>query len=131
MIIIIFYLSPTRSKRTNDIMIKAGEWRLGSDEEPKAFQLIRVKAISYHPSYKPTTLNHDVALLLLEDRIKFDTHISPICIDDNDLVPSASYDNCVSTGWGHEVLKSKCTNCIYSLVVLLICFHSQFTSKTL
>lgn len=69
---------------------------------------MRVKDIVYHPAYNPTTLNYDVAMLVLEDRLKFDTHIGSICLDENDVVPSASYENCVTTGWGKEVLKSKC-----------------------
>uniref|UniRef100_A0A8W7PER0 Peptidase S1 domain-containing protein n=1 Tax=Anopheles coluzzii TaxID=1518534 RepID=A0A8W7PER0_ANOCL len=91
------------------IQIKGGEWRLGVDAEPKTFQIVRVKDIVYHPAYNPTTLNYDVAMLVLEDRLKFDTHIGSICLDENDVVPSASYENCVTTGWGKEVLKSNGT----------------------
>lgn len=88
-------------------MIKGGEWRLGVDAEPKTFQIVRVKNVIYHPAYQPTTLNYDVAMLVLEDRLRFDTHIGQLCLDENDVVPSASYENCVTTGWGREVLKSK------------------------
>ncbi|XP_021702173.1 mucin-5AC isoform X2 [Aedes aegypti] len=88
-----------------DVMIKGGEWRLGVDAEPKTFQIVRVKNVIYHPAYQPTTLNYDVAMLVLEDRLRFDTHIGQLCLDENDVVPSASYENCVTTGWGREVLK--------------------------
>ena len=85
-------------------MIKGGEWRLGVDEEPKTFQIVRVKTISYHPLYNPATLSHDVALLHLEEKIRFDTHMSPICLDETEPAPTA---NCITTGWGKEVLRSK------------------------
>lgn len=88
-----------------DIMIKGGEWRLGSTEEPKAFQIVRVKNVIYHPAYQPTTLESDVALLYLEENLRYDTHIGPICLDQTDSVPSPN-DDCVTTGWGKNVLKS-------------------------
>lgn len=87
-------------------MIKGGEWRLGADEEPKTFQIIRVKNIIFHPAYQPTTLSSDVALLYLEDNLRYDDHIGPICLDELDLDASQSSD-CVTTGWGKEVLRSE------------------------
>lgn len=87
-------------------MIKGGEWRLGSDEEPKAFQIVRVKNVVFHPAYQPTTINHDVALLHLEDKLRYDTHIGPICLDDQDL-DSSSTNDCVVTGWGKKTLQGK------------------------
>ncbi|CRK90423.1 CLUMA_CG004152, isoform A [Clunio marinus] len=90
--------------RHNDVLIKAGEWRLGSDEEPKPFQIVRVQRIIFHPQYEPKTLEHDIALLYLENDIKYDTHIGPICLDESDTTSSTSSD-CVTTGWGKEVLK--------------------------
>lgn len=83
---------------------------MGVDAEPKTFQIVRVKNVIYHPAYQPTTLNYDVAMLVLEDRLRFDTHIGSLCLDESDVVPSASYENCVTTGWGREVLKSKLFN---------------------
>lgn len=92
--------------RHNDVLIKAGEWRLGSDEEPKTFQIVRVKNIVFHPQHKPSLIDHDLAVLHLENNIRYDTHIGPICLDDVQSVPTAS-DDCVTTGWGKEVLKSE------------------------
>lgn len=88
------------------MLIKAGEWRLGSDEEPKPFQIVRVQKIIFHPQFQPQTLEHDIALLHLENDIKYDTHVGPICLDDVETAPSTS-DQCVTTGWGKEVLKGK------------------------
>jgi hypothetical protein len=87
-------------------LIKGGEWRLGSDEEPKPFQIVRVQKIIFHPGFKPKTLQNDIALLYLENDLRFDTHIQPICLDDIDSDPSSS-DDCVTTGWGKEVLKGE------------------------
>lgn len=88
-------------------MIKGGEWRLGVDEEPKTFQIIRVKTISFEPRFKPGSPDHDIAILHLEDQLRFDTHIQPICIEDP-LWPAEEKDEeCITTGWGHEILKGK------------------------
>ena len=92
-------------------MIKGGEWKLGSDEEPKSFQTIRVKSISFHPEYQ--SYGRDVALLHLENGLKFDKHIAPICIDEQDYEPKQN-EECVCTGWGKEALK-----CMHSFDIML------------
>lgn len=99
-----------------DILIKGGEWKLGSDEEPKPFQSIRVKSISVHPEYQSNKYGRDIALLHLERPLKFDKHIGAICIDDSEPTPN---DNCVCTGWGKEALKCK----------ILCCFHVNKISE--
>lgn len=94
--------------RTHDIIIKGGEWKLGSTEEPKPFQTVRVKQITMHPAYQPTNLESDVALLHLENDLKFDRHIGPICVDESELEPTqASNEECVTSGWGKEIIKCK------------------------
>lgn len=108
------------------MLIKAGEWRLGSDEEPKPFQIVRVQKIIFHPQHQPNTLNNDIALLYLENDIKYDQHIGPICLDDADLVLSPN-DNCVTTGWGKEVLKGK--NLICSKKKYFAIYKKNFISS--
>jgi hypothetical protein len=100
----------------NDIMIKGGEWRLGVDEEPKTFQIIRVKNVTFEPRWKPNSHDYDVAILHLEDRLKFDTHIQPICIEDP-LWPAKEEDEeCITTGWGKEVLKIHIQNALMHVI---------------
>ncbi|XP_031633486.1 inactive serine protease scarface [Contarinia nasturtii] len=92
--------------RTHDVLIKAGEWKLGSTEEPKPFQTVRVKQITMHPAYQPTNLESDVALLHLENDLKYDKHIGPICVDESELEPTQGSDEeCVTSGWGKEQIK--------------------------
>lgn len=94
--------------RTHDVLIKGGEWKLGSNEEPKPFQTVRVRKITMHPAYQPTNLESDIALLHLENDLKFDKHIGPICIDESELEPTGSDEECVTSGWGKEIIKCKC-----------------------
>lgn len=88
-----------------DLKIKAGEWKLGQDDEPKTFQIMGVRAVSFHPSFNPSNLNNDVALLHCSERIRYDSHIGPICLEDQ--VTSSSSGDCVTTGWGKDALRSK------------------------
>ncbi|KAH8372954.1 hypothetical protein KR009_008972, partial [Drosophila setifemur] len=85
----------------NDVRIKAGEWELGSTNEPLPFQLTGAKTIDVHPSYNPSTNANDLAIIRLEKRLEFATHIQPICISDEDPSPS---EQCVTTGWGKQAL---------------------------
>ena len=94
--------------RTHDVLIKGGEWKLGSTEEPKPFQTVRVKAITMHPAYEPTNLESDVALLHLEIPLKYDQHIGQICLDESELeLTQGSDEECVTSGWGKEQIKCK------------------------
>lgn len=88
--------------RTNDILIKTGEWQLGTNVEPQGTTLIRVKSVQTHPQFNPSTLEYDIAVLHLAEPIRFDVHVAPICLDENE---SIKLDNCIVTGWGKEVLK--------------------------
>jgi len=91
--------------RTHDVLIKAGEWKLGSNEEPKPFQTVRVKQITMHPAYQPTNLQSDLALLHLENDLKYDQHIGAICLDESELDLIGSNEECVTSGWGKEIIK--------------------------
>ncbi|KAH8396882.1 hypothetical protein KR215_005942 [Drosophila sulfurigaster] len=85
----------------NDVRIKAGEWELGSTNEPLPFQLSGAKTIEVHPSYDPSSNSNDMAIIRLDKRFEFATHVQPICISDED--PGAS-EHCVTTGWGKQAL---------------------------
>lgn len=89
----------------SDLKVKCGEWKLGIDDEPKPFQITGVRSVSFHPSYNPANLNNDVALLHCDERIRYDSHVGPICLEDQ--YASGSSDDCVTTGWGKEVLRSE------------------------
>jgi len=87
------------------VLIKGGEWRLGFDDA-KPFQIVRVQKIIFHPGFVAGSNENDIAVLYLENSLKYDSHIGPICLDEVDAVPSPA-DECVTTGWGKEVLKGK------------------------
>lgn len=88
----------------SDVRVKAGEWQLGSTNEPLPFQLVGVKSIDVHPKYNPESGTNNMAIIRLERRLEFATHIGPICISDKD--PEKN-EQCVTTGWGQLALSSK------------------------
>ncbi|XP_013106171.1 inactive serine protease scarface [Stomoxys calcitrans] len=85
----------------SDLRVKAGEWQLGSTDEPLPFQLVGVKKVEVHPSYDANSGSNDMAVLQLSQRLQFASHIQPICISDKDPSPS---ETCVTTGWGKQAL---------------------------
>ncbi|XP_061401268.1 inactive serine protease scarface [Musca vetustissima] len=84
-----------------DLRVKAGEWQLGSTDEPLPFQLVGVKNVEVHPNYDPRSGSNNMAVIHLSQRLQFATHIQPICISDKDPSPS---ETCVTTGWGKQAL---------------------------
>lgn len=87
---------------TRDVLIKGGEWKLGIDEEPLPFQIVKVVAIIKHPGYQPGSLQNDLALLMLEDKLRVAKNVAPICLPQpNEALPT----QCITTGWGKKILQ--------------------------
>ncbi|KAK4877946.1 hypothetical protein RN001_010452 [Aquatica leii] len=87
---------------TNDILIKGGEWKLGIDEEPLPFQIVKVAAIIRHPQYIPGQLRNDLALLMLDEHLRLAKNIAPICLPSPNQAP---LQQCITTGWGKRILQ--------------------------
>lgn len=89
---------------TRDVLIKGGEWKLGIDEEPLPFQIVKVKVILRHPEYRHGSKQNDLAILVLEEKLRLAKNIGTICLPKSNEIPT---QNCVATGWGKEALQSK------------------------
>ncbi|KAL3272114.1 hypothetical protein HHI36_022577 [Cryptolaemus montrouzieri] len=87
---------------TSDILVKGGEWKLGIDEEPLPFQIVKVSVIVRHPGYKPGSLINDLAVLILEEKLRPAKNIGTICLPEPNKIPTR---NCISTGWGKRILQ--------------------------
>lgn len=93
------------AEKPYDIVLKAGEWKLGNDVEPLKAQTQVAKKILIHSKYNGQTHENDLAVIVTEADFKFGgtfDHISPICIEFGDLTVD---EKCVVLGWGEEVLK--------------------------
>lgn len=89
---------------TSDILIKGGEWKLGIDEEPLPFQIVKVKVVARHPGYKHGSNQNDLAVLILEEKLRLAKNIGTICLPKADEIPT---QNCIATGWGKKILQGK------------------------
>lgn len=100
------------SLQSGDVLVKGGEWKLGIDEEPKPFQIIKTAAIVRHPGYIPETKLNDIAILMLEDKFRLDKNVDTLCLPSPDADVESTFQNakCITTGWGKTVLQSKFNN---------------------
>lgn len=90
-------------------MVKAGDWKLGTEnpaEEPKPVQIKFVAAISRHPKYDQLSRFNDMAVLVLEEPLKLDSHVDTLCLGE-DIQPGQKPrgTSCVVTGWGKANLQ--------------------------
>ena len=75
----------------------------------------QVKRIIMHPGYSYFTSARDVALLELEEDIKFNDKTSPVCLP---LQPLRRRETCVFAGWGKTMGESG-TTCPSSRLVMV------------
>ncbi|XP_044261254.1 proteoglycan 4-like [Tribolium madens] len=87
---------------TSDILVKGGEWKLGIDEEPLPFQIIKVAVVVQHPQYQPGSFLNDLALLVLEEKFRPSKNIGTLCLPPPNQIPT---ENCIATGWGKRILQ--------------------------
>nr|XP_023020675.1 mediator of DNA damage checkpoint protein 1-like [Leptinotarsa decemlineata] len=88
--------------QTSDVLIKGGEWKLGIDEEPLPFQIVKVAAIIRHPDYKFGSYQNDMAVLKLTEKLRVTKNVGTICLPEPNTVSTA---NCKVTGWGKRILQ--------------------------
>ncbi|EFA05743.2 serine protease H164 [Tribolium castaneum] len=87
---------------TSDILVKGGEWKLGIDEEPLPFQIVKVAVVVRHPQYQPGSFVNDLALLVLEEKLRPSKNIGTLCLPPPNQIPT---ENCIATGWGKRILQ--------------------------
>lgn len=87
---------------TRDILIKGGEWKLGIDEEPLPFQIVKVAVVVRHPDYRPGLLQNDLAILVLQEKLRFTKNVGSLCLPPPNQIPT---QNCIVTGWGKRILQ--------------------------
>ncbi|MEN2495932.1 MAG: hypothetical protein MHMPM18_000510 [Marteilia pararefringens] len=59
-----------------------------------------VNSIAHHPNYDPKTINSDIALMQLKQRVKFSKYASPICLPSSSTRLPPAGTKCYVTGWG-------------------------------
>eukprot|EP00094_Tigriopus_californicus_P010048 TCALIF_09691-PA protein Name:"Similar to Trypsin II-P29 (Gallus gallus)" AED:0.12 eAED:0.12 QI:0/0.75/0.6/0.8/0.5/0.6/5/0/383 len=79
-------------------IVRLGQLDLEDTQSPD-IQDFKVERAILHPSYNSSLLNHDLALIKLDQAVKFTRAIQPLCLSMEEGVDKASA--LISTGWGH------------------------------
>lgn len=58
---------------------------------------VRVDKVISHPRYDSRTIDYDIALMKLSEKVDFSDHVSPACLADFDFAEGTM---CYTTGWG-------------------------------
>ncbi|KAG0715813.1 Phenoloxidase-activating factor 2 [Chionoecetes opilio] len=77
--------------RLDNLEVALGAW---DTKEGWLAQVRQVTKVVHHHSYKGNTLQHNMALLLLNQSVEVTSHVKPIC-----LGPVQSPSSCVAVGW--------------------------------
>ncbi|RZC34709.1 Trypsin domain containing protein [Asbolus verrucosus] len=82
------------------IQVRAGEYDLGSRNEPLPFQENFVEEILVHPDYDALSLKNDIAILILSESFQLDGNVGLICLASSTEV--IMENRCTASGWGKD-----------------------------
>jgi HGF/MSP/plasminogen-like protein len=87
--------------KNRNLIVRLGEYDVQETSEPP-FQDYKVVDAIIHASYHSGTLRNDMALLILELPVKYNSYIAPVCLPE----PGVSYGPglCSVTGWGKDTI---------------------------
>ncbi|XP_046750358.1 serine protease snake-like [Diprion similis] len=84
----------TRGQAGSPSVVRLGDHNLGERAEG---QIVEIKRIQRHPTYKPPAMYADIALVELKIPVTFTDHIKPACLyPEYDATPAQAW----ATGWG-------------------------------
>ncbi|MEN2497539.1 MAG: hypothetical protein MHMPM18_001912 [Marteilia pararefringens] len=77
---------------------KIGEHRL--DKKDRSEREYEIASLYIHPQYDRKTLRYDIALVKLDEKVKFGANISPVCLPEAETDLPQPGTKCFVTGWG-------------------------------
>lgn len=83
--------------RGNPVRVRLGELNIQNSNDGANPIDVVISEIIVHPDYVSTLRYNDIALLRLEKKVKFNNHIRPACLYNNDNIYSPKV---TATGWG-------------------------------
>ncbi|CAL7939217.1 unnamed protein product [Xylocopa violacea] len=89
------------NRENGRIVARFGQWDLENQpgDQPLPFYDANVKAIVTHPMFYSGALFNDIAVVVLNQPVKRNANIAPICIPQQGLIfPAGS--RCIGIGWG-------------------------------
>ncbi|XP_069125275.1 trypsin-like [Argopecten irradians] len=84
---------------TDDIEVRVGLHNNTANTADKYLQIKHADHILVHPSFDLDTLDNDIALVRLNQPVRFNEHVKHVCLIGRD---AQGTDNCVITGWGRQ-----------------------------
>lgn len=66
-------------------------------------QELEVESTIPHPEYQQKLYNHDIAILVLKEKVTFNKHVRPVCLEE---VLNLTDANIIGAGWGKLVSNS-------------------------
>ncbi|CAH1723407.1 unnamed protein product [Aphis gossypii] len=88
----------THSTLGTPVRVRLGDLNLQNDNDGAHPVELLVDEILIHPEYNKTSKYNDIALLRLDNTVKFNDHIRPACLNNNNNI---DYSHKVTaTGWG-------------------------------
>uniref|UniRef100_A0A8D8FDR4 Serine protease snake n=1 Tax=Culex pipiens TaxID=7175 RepID=A0A8D8FDR4_CULPI len=87
------------------VTVRLGDTNLNSTEDVQFSQQVRIKALKRHPQYRFSRKYYDIALIELEEEVKFNEAICPACLWLEENAPTEQM-NAVGfgvTGFGEEL----------------------------
>lgn len=90
-------------KNHSTLKVRLGEWDTQTNDEPFPSQDRGVQKVIVHEHFLLKTLYNDVALLILDEEIRFAPNVDTICLPPlNIKKPTFDGQICYSAGWGKD-----------------------------
>ncbi|XP_064554079.1 phenoloxidase-activating factor 2-like isoform X2 [Drosophila montana] len=86
------------TRRTQDLLVRAGEWDIHSEIEPLQHKNCLVRETICHEQFNGATAIYDIALLILGTPLELTHHIMPICLPRSHEF--LNFQRCFVAGWG-------------------------------
>jgi len=87
--------------QSSGLRVRLGEWDTQNEYEPYKHQDRDVAQVVIHPSFVPSNLHNDFALLYLSTPVELTKNVDVICLDNNPQIISPHHQ-CIVTGWGKD-----------------------------
>ncbi|XP_032293402.1 phenoloxidase-activating factor 2 isoform X2 [Drosophila virilis] len=86
------------TRRTQDLVARAGEWDIHSEIEPLRHKNCLVLETICHEQFHTGTAIYDIALLILRTPLELTHHIMPVCLPRS--LEFLNFERCFVAGWG-------------------------------
>lgn len=86
------------TRRTQDLLVRAGEWDIHSEIEPLKHKNCLVLETICHEQFNSGTAIYDIALLILRTPLELTHHIMPVCLPR--MHEFLNFERCFVAGWG-------------------------------